>query len=52
MDATVGLKRPEWALGGQISGYKLPESQAAMLGRVGDVHGYGTRSVGYRVPKE
>ena len=45
---------------------RLPEGQAAMLGRVGDVHGYGTRaaraglflstrdhgSVGYRVPKE
>ena len=45
---------------------RLPENQAAMLQRVGDVHGYGTRSagrgihvgtrdhrsVGYRVPKE
>ena len=45
---------------------KLPENQAAMLGRVGGVHGHGTRSarmglflstrdhrsVGYRVPKE
>ena len=45
---------------------KLPESQAAMLGRVGGVHGHATRSarsglflssrdhrsVGYRVPKE
>ena len=45
---------------------RLPENQAAMLRRVGDVHGYGTRSagrgihvgtrdhrsVGYRVPKE
>ena len=45
---------------------RLPDGQAAMLGRVGDVHGYGTRSsagglflstrdhrsVGYRVPKE
>ena len=31
--------------GGQTSGYRLPESQAAMIGRVGDVHGYGTRSV-------
>ena len=45
---------------------QLPENQQAMLGRVGDVHGYGTRSaraglhlssrdhgsVGYRVPKE
>ena len=45
---------------------RLPASQAAMLSRVGDVHGYGTRSargglhligrdhgsVGYRVPKE
>ena len=44
----------------------LPENQAAMLSRVGDVHGYATRSaraglflstsdcrsVGYRVPKE
>ena len=44
----------------------LPASQAAMLGRVGGVHGHGTRSartglflstrdhrsVGYRVPKE
>ena len=44
----------------------LPEGQAAMLGRTGDVHGYATRSaraglflstrdhrsVGYRVPKE
>ena len=44
----------------------LPESQAAMLGRTGEVHGYATRSarsglflstrdhrsVGYRVPKE
>ena len=44
----------------------LPENQAAMLQRVGDVHGYGTRSagagihvgtrdhrsVGYRVPTE
>ena len=39
LDATV---RPEWALGSQISGYRLPQSQAAMLGRVGD--GYGTRS--------
>ena len=36
LDATV---RPEWALGSQISGYRLPQSQAAMLGRVGDVHG-------------
>ena len=45
---------------------QLPENQAAMLGRVSDVHGYSTRlagrglslstrdhrSVGYRVPKE
>ena len=45
---------------------RLPENQAAMLQRVGGVHGYGTRaagtglflstrdhrSVGYRVPKE
>ena len=45
---------------------RLPESQAAMLGRAQDVHGYATRSarsglhlstgdhrsVGYRVPKE
>ena len=45
---------------------RLPENQAAMLGRTGDVHGYATRSaragmflatrdhrsVGYRVPKE
>ena len=45
---------------------RLPGNQAAMLGRTGDVHGYGTRSaragmfvstrdhrsVGYRVPKE
>ena len=45
---------------------RLPANQAAMLSRVGDVHGYGTRSargglhlagrdhgsVGYRVPKE
>ena len=45
---------------------RLPVNQAAMLSRVGDVHGYGTRSargglhldgrdhgsVGYRVPKE
>ena len=45
---------------------RLPENQAAMLRRVGGVHGYGTRaagtglflstrdhrSVGYRVPKE
>ena len=45
---------------------RLPENQAAMLQRVGEVHGYGTRSargglflatrdhrsVGYRVPKE
>ena len=45
---------------------RLPENQAAMLGRVGDVHGYGTRSaraglfvstrdhrsVGYRIPRE
>ena len=45
---------------------RLPEAQAAMLRRVGDVHRYGTRSaraglhldsrdhesVGYRVPKE
>ena len=45
---------------------QLPENQAAMLSRVGDVHGYATRaarsglffstgecrSVGYRVPKE
>ena len=45
---------------------RLPGSQAAMLGRAGDVHGYSTRSaraglylstrdhrsVGYRVPKE
>ena len=45
---------------------RLPENQAAMLGRVGDVHGHATRSargglfvstrdhgsVGYRVPKE
>ena len=45
---------------------RLPENQRAMLVRVGDVHGYGTRSaraglhlstrdhgsVGYRVPKE
>ena len=45
---------------------RLPERQAAMLGRVGDVHGHGTRSaraglflstrdhrsVGYRVPSE
>ena len=45
---------------------RLPENQAAMLSRVGDVHGYATRaaraglflsggdrrSVGYRVPKE
>ena len=45
---------------------KLPANQAAMLGRVGDVHGYGTRSaraglflatrdhgsVGYRIPRE
>ena len=45
---------------------QLPENQAAMLGRVGDSHEYGTRrarlglailtrdhrSVGYRVPKE
>ena len=44
----------------------LPENQAAMLGRIEGVHGYGTRSargglylstrhhgsVGYRVPKE
>ena len=44
----------------------LPENQAGMLRRVGDIHGYGTRaagrgihvgtrdhrSVGYRVPKE
>ena len=45
---------------------RLPENQAAMLGRIDGVHGYGTRSargglylstrdhgsVGYRVPKE
>ena len=45
---------------------RLPENQAAMLGRIEGVHGYGTRSargglylstrdhgsVGYRVPKE
>ena len=45
---------------------RLPQNQAAMLSRVGDVHGYGTRSarggmylgtrdhrsVGYRVPTE
>ena len=45
---------------------RLPENQAAMLQRVGEVHGYGTRSargrlflstrdhrsIGYRVPKE
>ena len=45
---------------------RLPEGQAAMLRRTGDVHGYGTRaarsgmyvstrdrrSVGYRVPRE
>ena len=45
---------------------RLPENQAAMLGRAGDVHGHATRaaraglylasrdhgSVGYRVPKE
>ena len=45
---------------------RLPENQAAMLGRTGDVHGHATRSaragmflstrdhrsVGYRVPKE
>ena len=45
---------------------RLPVNQAVMLSRVGDVHGYGTRSargglhlggrdhgsVGYRVPKE
>ena len=45
---------------------RLPENQAAMLGRCGDVHGHSTRSarsglyistrdhrsVGYRVPKE
>ena len=45
---------------------RLPESQAAMLGRTGSVHGHATRSaraglflssrdhrsVGYRVPKE
>ena len=45
---------------------RLPENQAAMLSRVSDVHGYGTRSagagihvagrdhrmVGYRVPAE
>ena len=45
---------------------KLPENQAAMLGRTGEVHGHRTRSartglylatkdhrsVGYRVPKE
>ena len=45
---------------------RLPENQAAMLQRVGDVHGYGTRragrgihvgtrdhrSIGYRAPKE
>ena len=45
---------------------RLPENQAAMLGRTSDVHRYGTRSaragiylstrdhrsVGYRVPKE
>ena len=45
---------------------RLPENQAAMLGRVDGVHGYGTRSaraglylstrdhgsVGYRVPRE
>ena len=45
---------------------KLPPGQAAMLGRVGDVHGHATRSarsglflstrdhrsVGYRIPKE
>ena len=45
---------------------RLPPNQAAMLSRVGDVHGYGTRSaqgglhvstgdhrsVGYRVPRE
>ena len=45
---------------------RLPQNQAAMLSRVGDVHGYGTRSargglfvstrdhrsVGFRVPRE
>ena len=45
---------------------KLPENQAAMLSRIGDVHGHATRaarsglfvstrdsrSVGYRIPKE
>ena len=52
--------------GWQFWNGRLPENQAAMLSRAGDVHGHGTRSaraglylstrdhrsVGYRVPKE
>ena len=51
---------------GELYRQQLPESQAAMLRRAGDVHGHATRaarsglffstrdskSVGYRIPKE